>query len=72
MGVLPGAVDTDMTRGVDVPKMQPADVAAAILHGLAYGLEEVYPGDMASGVSTGLALDPKAVEKQFAGFLPRP
>ena len=72
MGVLPGAVDTDMTRGVDVPKMQPADVAAAILHGLEYGLEEVYPGDMASGVSTGLALDPKAVEKQFAGFLPRP
>jgi NAD(P)-dependent dehydrogenase (short-subunit alcohol dehydrogenase family) len=72
MGVLPGAVDTDMTRGVEVPKMQPAEVAAAIRHGLEYGLEEVYPGDMASGVSTGLALDPKAVEKQFAGFLPRP
>jgi len=71
VGVLPGAVDTDMTKGVDVPKMQPAEVAQAIVHGLEYGLEEIYPGDMAAGVATGLALDPKAVEKQFAGYLPR-
>ena len=71
VAVLPGAVDTDMTRGVEVPKMQPAEVAAAIVHGLEYGLEEIYPGDMATGVATGLDLDPKAVEKQFAGFLPR-
>jgi len=49
--------------------MQPAEVAEAIVHGLEYGLEEVYPGDMAMGVATGLATDPKAVEKQFAGFL---
>jgi len=71
VGVLPGAVDTDMTKGVEVPKMQPAEVAQAIVHGLEYGLEEIYPGDMAAGVATGLALDPKAVEKQFAGYLPR-
>ncbi len=71
VAVLPGAVDTDMTRGVEVPKMPPAEVARAIVHGLEYGLEEIYPGDMAAGVATGLALDPKAVEKQFAGFLPR-
>ena len=72
MGVLPGAVDTDMTRGIDVPKMAPAEVASAIIHGLRNGLEEIYPGAMAAGVATGLALDPKAVEKQFSGFLPRP
>ena len=70
VGVLPGAVDTDMTKGVNVPKMRPAEVAEAIVHGLEYGLEEIYPGDMAAGVATGLALDPKAVEKQFAGYLP--
>ena len=70
MAVLPGAVDTDMTRMLTIPKMKPAEVAEAIVHGLEYGLEEVYPGDMAMGVAAGLALDPKAVEKQFAGFLP--
>src|SRR4029077_12965803 len=66
----PGAVDTDMTRMLTIPKMNPAEVAEAIVHGLEYGLEEVYPGDMAMGVANRLALDPKAVEKQFAGFLP--
>jgi NAD(P)-dependent dehydrogenase (short-subunit alcohol dehydrogenase family) len=70
MAVLPGAVDTDMTRMLTIPKMKPAEVAKAIVHGLEYGLEEVCPGDMAMGVAAGLALDPKAVEKQFAGFLP--
>ena len=70
MAVLPGAVDTDMTAMLTIPKMQPAEVAEAIVHGLEYGLEEVYPGDMAMGVAAGLAIDPKAVEKEFAGFLP--
>jgi 2-keto-3-deoxy-L-rhamnonate aldolase RhmA/NAD(P)-dependent dehydrogenase (short-subunit alcohol dehydrogenase family) len=70
MAVLPGAVDTDMTAMLTIPKMKPAEVAEAIVHGLEYGLEEVYPGDMAMGVAAGLATHPKAVEKQFAGFLP--
>jgi len=70
MAVLPGAVDTDMTRGVPVPKIQPGEVAAAVIHGLEYGLEEVYPGDMACGMAAGHDLDPKALEKQLAGYLP--
>jgi 2-keto-3-deoxy-L-rhamnonate aldolase RhmA/NAD(P)-dependent dehydrogenase (short-subunit alcohol dehydrogenase family) len=70
MAVLPGAVETDMTAMLTIPKMKPAAVAQAIVHGLEYGLEEIYPGDMASGMAAGLALDPKAVEKQLAGFLP--
>jgi len=71
MAVLPGAVDTDMTAGLTIPKMKPAEVAASIVHGLEYGLEEVYPGDMAMGLAAGIAQDPKSVEKQFAGFLPQ-
>jgi 2-keto-3-deoxy-L-rhamnonate aldolase RhmA/NAD(P)-dependent dehydrogenase (short-subunit alcohol dehydrogenase family) len=70
MAVLPGAVDTDMTRGVPVPKIPPAEVSAAIVHGLEYGLEEVYPGDMACGMAAGHDLDPKGLEKQLAGYLP--
>jgi len=70
VGVLPGAVDTDMTRGLTIPKLAPEAVAAAIVDGLRRGLEEIYPGDMAAGVAFGLALDPKEVEKQFAQYLP--
>jgi NAD(P)-dependent dehydrogenase (short-subunit alcohol dehydrogenase family) len=70
MGVLPGAVDTDMTAGVNVPKIQPAYVAAAIVDGLARRADEIYPGDMAAGVFYGLSGDPKAVEREFASYLP--
>ena len=70
IAVMPGAVDTDMMRGYEIPKMPPADVAAAALAALEQGTEEVYPGDMAAGVAQGLAADPKSVEKQFAGYLP--
>ncbi len=71
VGVMPGAVDTDMTAGMDMPKMAPAEVARAALAAVESGTEDVYPGDMAADVAGGLATDPKAVEKQFAGFLPQ-
>ncbi|HEY1382451.1 MAG TPA: SDR family oxidoreductase, partial [Dongiaceae bacterium] len=70
MGVLPGAVDTDMTAGVNVPKIQPAYVAAAIIDGLRRRADEIYPGDMAAGVAYGLSGDPKGVEREFANYLP--
>jgi NAD(P)-dependent dehydrogenase (short-subunit alcohol dehydrogenase family) len=70
VGVLPGAVDTDMTRGLTIPKLAPQDVAAAVVDGLRRGLEEIYPGDMAAGVAFGLSLDPKEVERQFAQYRP--
>jgi len=70
VAVMPGAVDTDMSRDFPPPKMPPRDVAEAALTALEQGLEEIYPGDMAQGVSQGLAADPKAVEKQFAAYLP--
>ena len=61
-----------MTRDFDGPKIAPAEVAEAIVHGLATGAEEVMPGEMACGMSMGLAVDPKAVERQLAEFLPNP
>lgn len=70
LGVMPGVVDTDMESEYPPPKMPPRDVAVAALAALEQGSEEVYPGDMAQGVAQGLAGDPKAVEKQFAGYLP--
>jgi len=70
IAVMPGAVDTDMSRDFPPPKMPPREVAEAALSALEQGLEEVYPGAMAAGIAQGLAADPKAVEKQFAAYLP--
>ena len=69
--IMPGAVDTRMTANFPPPKMAPADVVAAALAAVEAGTEDIYPGDMASGVAQGLAADPKAVEKEFATYLPQ-
>lgn len=71
VGVMPGAVDTDMERDFEGPKEHPADVANASLQAVEDGVEDAYPGGMAQGVSQGLAADPKALEKEFAAYLPR-
>jgi short-subunit dehydrogenase len=70
VAVMPGAVDTEMERNFPPPKLPPADAAGAALDAVESGLEEVYPGDMATGMSQGLAADPKAVEKDLAKYLP--
>ena len=67
MGVLPGAVDTDMTPGGDA---KPEDVAAAIVEAIPNNVEDLYPDAMAQGLSEGLARDAKAVEKELATYLP--
>ena len=67
MGVLPGPIDTDMTPGGE---SSPADVADAILRAVAADEEEIWPGPMAERVREGLLADPKAVEKEFAAYLP--
>ena len=70
LAVMPGAVDTDMSRDFPPPKMPPAEVAEQTLDALEAGEEEIYPGDMAAGVSQGLIAGAKAVEKEFAQYLP--
>ena len=70
MAVMPGAVDTDMSRDFPPPKMPAAEVANAILDGITEGQEEIYPGEMASGLRAGLKANPKGVEKELAAYLP--
>ncbi|MET1028214.1 MAG: SDR family oxidoreductase [Dongiaceae bacterium] len=70
MAVMPGAVDTEMTRDLDIPKIAPAEVAASLVHGLRHRLEEVYPGDMAGGIVYGMASDPKGTEWGLGGSSP--
>lgn len=52
-----GYMDTDMTAGVDAPKADPAQVAAAALDGVEAGLIEVLGDDLTRQVKAGLSLD---------------
>lgn len=66
---MPGAVDTRLTAHLPIPKMTTDETAAALIEALQHDVEDAYPGDMAGGVSAGLAADHKAVEAQFAEFI---
>lgn len=70
VAVMPGAINTRMGDMNPPPLEEPADVANAALDAVETGEEDIYPGMMASGVNAGLADDMKAMEKQFAEYLP--
>ena len=65
-GVFPGAVDTDMLAGVEMPKARPEDVAAAIVAGVSQSREDIFPDAMSASLYDAWRRDHKAVEKQFA------
>ena len=68
--VLPGPMDTDMTRGYDAPKSSPESVARAIFDGVERGEEDIFPdptsGSMAESWRSGAA---KAHERQRAALV---
>lgn len=68
--VLPGPIDTDMVRGLEIPKTPPADVARGTLEGVERGEEEIFPDPMsqlvAAGWRTGVA---KELERQNAALV---
>jgi NAD(P)-dependent dehydrogenase (short-subunit alcohol dehydrogenase family) len=65
--VLTGIVDTDMSRGVDLPKASPESVARNIFNGVENGEEDIFPDAMAESQAeswrTGAA---KELERQYA------
>ena len=68
--VLPGPVDTDMTRGFDIPKSSPEVVAQGIFDGVEKGEEDIFPDPVSVPMAEswrGSAF--KALERQFAGFV---
>jgi len=68
--VLTGPVDTDMSRGLDIPKASPASVARAIFDGVENGEEDIFPDPMSASMAeswyNGAA---KAMERQNAAFV---
>jgi NAD(P)-dependent dehydrogenase (short-subunit alcohol dehydrogenase family) len=71
VAVMPGTVDTKMSKDYPPPKVSPTEVATSALQAVIDGLEEVYPGEQATEMAVQLRRDPKAVEKQLAQMLPR-
>ncbi|HEY3976381.1 MAG TPA: SDR family NAD(P)-dependent oxidoreductase [Streptosporangiaceae bacterium] len=67
--VLTGPVDTDMTRGFDIPKSSAESVARAIFDGLEKEEEDIFPDpasqSMAESWRSGAT---KALERQFAAL----
>lgn len=68
MGVFPGAVDTDMIKAIDMPKTPAADIARAIIDGVAADSEDVFPDQMSAALYEQWKKDHKAVERQFAAM----
>ncbi len=71
--VLPGPVDTDMSRGLDIPKASPESVARAIFDGVEKREEEIFPDPMSESMAEGWRSGAvKALQNQFAAFAPQP
>jgi len=68
--VLPGPIDTDMVRALDIPKAAPDSVARAIFAGVEKGEEEIFPDPMSAAIAEGWRSSaPKALERQFAAYV---
>ena len=68
--VLPGPIDTDMTRNLNVPKAPPESVARAIFDGVEKGDEEIFPDPMSEMIAEGWRNSAvKALQLQFAGYM---
>ncbi|UWE10398.1 SDR family NAD(P)-dependent oxidoreductase [Actinacidiphila bryophytorum] len=67
--VLTGTVDTDMTRGFDIPKASPESVAVGIFDGLEKDEEDIFPDEEAAVIAdswrNGTA---KAYERERSGL----
>ncbi len=64
--VLTGPVDTDMSRGLDIPKASPESVARAIFDGVEKGDQDIFPDPMSENWRNGAV---KALERQYAALV---
>lgn len=69
MAVLPGVIDTAMSRDFPGPKANPADIARAIVDALREGINTLYPDPMAQQVAQGLAVNREATVNGFSAYL---
>ena len=69
--VVLGPIDTDMNRGFEIPKASPESAAQRIFDGLEKGEEDIFPDPASASIAEGWRNGVvKALERQFAGFVP--
>jgi NAD(P)-dependent dehydrogenase (short-subunit alcohol dehydrogenase family) len=68
--VLAGGIDTDMSRGADIPKSSPESVARGILDGVENGDDEIFPDPASTSIAeswrSGAA---KVLEREVAALV---
>src|SRR3984893_187911 len=70
--VVLGPIDTDMNRGSEIPKASPASAAVGIFDGLEKSEDEIFPDPVTLSIAEGWRTGAiKALERQFAPFVPR-
>jgi NAD(P)-dependent dehydrogenase (short-subunit alcohol dehydrogenase family) len=68
--VLTGPVDTDMNRGLDIPKAPTQSVAKGIFDGVEADQDEIFPDPVSRSVAERWYSGPaKALEQQFAALI---
>ncbi|MDE1153563.1 MAG: SDR family oxidoreductase [Micavibrio sp.] len=67
-GVFPGPTETDMTKGLSMPKAKASDTAANILKGIEAGDEDIYPDETSAQLAQLWSSNPKQLEREFAKF----
>jgi NAD(P)-dependent dehydrogenase (short-subunit alcohol dehydrogenase family) len=68
---IPGPIDTDMVRDLDIPKTSPEDVARGTLDGVERGDEEIFPDPMSQSLADGWRAGvAKELERQNAALVP--
>jgi NAD(P)-dependent dehydrogenase (short-subunit alcohol dehydrogenase family) len=68
--VLPGPIDTDMTRNLDIPKASPESAARAILDGVEKEEEEIFPDPMSEAIAEDWRNSAvKELQRQFAAYV---
>lgn len=66
--IFPGAIDTEMIAGMEMPKTSPQIVAAAIIEGIENGTEDIFPDPMSEQMSQVWLQNPKGLEQAFAAM----
>jgi NAD(P)-dependent dehydrogenase (short-subunit alcohol dehydrogenase family) len=68
--VMTGPVDTDMTRGLDIPKASPLTVARGIFDGMENDEAEIFPDPLSASLAASWRGGPaKLLESQYAALL---
>ncbi len=68
LAALPGPIDTDMVRMLEMPKASAADTASGVLAGIARGDEEIFPDAMAQQMAALWNKSHKEYERAFSRF----